>query len=206
FPRGFKNEVKALKFQQTGIAAAAKSDGHAGDGVVTVEEWEAGTPVVLSNHEIYQLAAGTLDPVASIGDLLIVCNHAQVHPRDLVIATFGNAFLARRYNRTDAHPDIIVLTGQSVDPLALPEPIIVSPESSQIRKVIGTIFTTHRLPPPAIEADREFVPLSDEKILKQTVDGARLFQVKGRSAEPIALEGQFLITREATKTLEQVKA
>lgn len=72
FPGGFKHEVNALKFQQTGIAAAAKSDGHAGDGVVTVEEWEAGTPVVLSNHEIYQLAAGTLDPVAAIGDLLIV--------------------------------------------------------------------------------------------------------------------------------------
>jgi hypothetical protein len=30
--------------------------------------------------------------------------------------------------------------------------------------------------------------------------------VKGRSAEPIALENQFLITREATKTLEDIKA
>src|ERR1035437_9310545 len=29
FPAGFKEEVKALKFQQTGIAAAARSDGHA---------------------------------------------------------------------------------------------------------------------------------------------------------------------------------
>ena len=145
FPAGFKDEVKALKFQQTGIAAAAKSDGHAGDGIVTVKEWEAGTPVVLFNHEVYQLAAGTLDPVAAIGDLLIVCNYAKVNPRNLVVATFGKSLLARRYNRMEAHPEIIVLTGQSVDPLVLPEPIIVSPESAQIRKVVGTIFAAHKL-------------------------------------------------------------
>jgi hypothetical protein len=206
FPAGFKEDVSALTFQRMGIAAAAKSDGHAGDGVVTVEEWKAGTPVVLSNHEVYQLAAGTFDPVAGIGDILIVCNHAKVNPRNLVVAVFGESLLARRYNRIDAHPEIIVLTGQSVDPLALPEPIIVSPESTQIRKVVGTVFAARALPTPALDASREFVPLADAKVLTKILDGARLFQVKGRSAEPIALEGQFLITREATKSLEEVKA
>ncbi len=206
FPRGFKDEVKALEFQQTGIAAAAKSDGHAGDGAVTVEEWETGTRIVLPNHEVYQLAAGTLDPVAAIGDLLIVCNHAKVNPRNLVVASFGKALLARRYNRIEAHPEIIILTGQAVDPLALPEPIIVSPEGAEIRKVVGTVFAAHRLPVPAMDADREFVPLLDASVLQQILDDTRLFQVKGRSAEPVALEGQFLITREAANTLEQVKA
>ena len=205
FPGGFKDEVKALKFQQTGIAAAAKSDGHAGDGVVTVEEWKAGTSIILPNHEVYQLAAGTLDPVAGIGDILIVCNHAKVNPRNLVVAVFGDSLLARRYNLIDAHPGIIVLTGQSVDPLALPDPIIVSQESAQIRKVVGTVFAARTLPMPAMDANREFVPLADANLLTKILDGARLFQVKGRSAEPIALEGQFLITREATKTLEEVK-
>ena len=90
--------------------------------------------------------------------------------------------------------------------MALPEPIIVSPESAQIRKVVGTIFVAHKLPPPILDVDREFVPLSDPTVLQRVLNGARLFQVKGRSAEPIALEGQFLITREVTKTLEQVKA
>jgi hypothetical protein len=206
FPGGFRDEVKALKFQQTGIAAAAKSDCRAGDGVVTVEEWETETPVVLPNHEVYQLAAGTLDPVAAIGDLLIVCNHAKVNPRNLVVVTFGKALLARRYNLMEAHPEIIVLTGQAVDPLALPEPVIVSPESAQVRKVVGTIFAAHTLPPPTLHSDREFVPLSDATLLQKMLDGARLLQVNGRSAEPIALEGQFLITRNATKTSEQVKA
>jgi hypothetical protein len=131
FPGGFKEEVKALKFQQTGIAAAAKSDGYAGDGLVTFEEWNATTPVVLPNHEIYQLAAGTLDLVAGIGDLIIVSNYAKINPRNLVTAVLGKSLLARRYNRLDAHPDIVVLTGQSVDPLTLPQPIIASPEGTQ---------------------------------------------------------------------------
>ena len=47
FPSGRRDEVKSLSLQQTGVAAAAKSDGLAGDGIVTVEEWQASTPVTL---------------------------------------------------------------------------------------------------------------------------------------------------------------
>ena len=32
FPCGFRDDVKACKLQKTGIAAAAKTDGRAGDG------------------------------------------------------------------------------------------------------------------------------------------------------------------------------
>lgn len=206
FPGGFRDKIKALKLEQTGIAAAAKTGAGAGDGIVTVEEWNAGTPVVLPNHEIYQLAAGTLDPVAAVGDLLIVCNHAPVHNRNLVIAAFGKALLARRYNLMDAHPGIAILTGQGSDPHALPEPIIVSPEGAKCRKVVGTIFAAHLLPIPPLNIDEEFVALADATVLEKMLDGTRLFGVKGRSAEPIALEGQFLITRDPTKTPEQIKA
>jgi hypothetical protein len=206
FPGGFREEVKALKFQQTGIAAAAKSDGFAGDGMVTVEEWNAATPIILPNHEIYQLAAGTLDPVAGIGDLLIVSNYAKVNPRNLVTAVLGKSLLARRYNQIDAHPDIIILTGQSVDPLAIPEPVIASPEGALFRKIVGTVFSAHLLPVPALDKLREVVPLSDASALIKLLNEARLFQVQGRSAEPIALDKQFLITREATKTVDEIKA
>lgn len=206
FPTGFKDEVKALKMQQTGIAAAASSDGRAGDGLVTVDEWDSATTIALPNHEVYQLAAGTLDPVAAIGDLLIVCNHGEIKPRDLVLASFGKALLARRYNRVDAHPEIIVLTGQAVDPMAIPDPIIVSPEGSVSRKIVGTVFAANRLPRPTMDPDREFIPIDDPAILQQFMDGSRLFRVEGRSAEPIALEGQFLMTRAATKNLEELMA
>jgi hypothetical protein len=204
FPDGLCGEVGALTLQQTGIAAAAKTDGRVGDGVVSVTEWDSATPVTLPDHEVFQLAEGTLDPVAGIGDLIIVCNHAKVHPRNLVLAAYGDALLARRYNRTEAHPEVVILTGQAVDPYALPEPLIIAPEAATFRKIVGTVFTAARLPVPLRGLKAEVGPLKDANILRQLLDGARLFEVKGRSAEPIALEGQFLITREAVNNASQI--
>jgi len=206
FPSGFRDDIKACTLQNTGIAAAAKTDGRAGDGVVTIKEWKTTTLITLPNHEIYQLAAGTLDPVAAIGDLVIVCNHAKVKARDLVVVAYGNALLARRYNEMEAHPQVAVLTGESVDPYALPEPLIIAPEVAEIRKIVGTLFTAHRLPIPAISPEAEIVPLKDCSVPIQMLKTARLFKVQGRSAEPIALDGQFLITSEVTKTIKDIKA
>jgi hypothetical protein len=69
FPPSQADEIKKLKLLNTGVAAAAKTDGRAGDGALSIKEWEAATPISLHNHEIYQLAAATLDPIAAIGDL-----------------------------------------------------------------------------------------------------------------------------------------
>ncbi len=206
FPEGFREDVKALTLLQTGIAAAAETGGRAGDGIVTVEEWQSTTSINLSNHEIYQLTTGTLDPVAAIGDLIIVCKHAKVRPRNLVVAAYGNSLLARRYNEMEAHPEIAVLTGQSVDPYALPEPVIVAPESAKLAKIVGTLFAAQHLPVPTLNPTAEIVALKDFNVPRQLLDGARLFEVRGRSAEPIALEGQTLLTREPATSIEQVRA
>jgi hypothetical protein len=195
FPNGHKAKVKASEMQQTGVAAAAKTDGRAGDGIVTVKEWGAGEKVVLPNHEVFLLAAGTLDPVAGIGDLIIVSNYATINPRNLVIAVSGSSLLARRLNKPENHSEIVVLTGQATDPSSLPQPVIVQPDTN-FRKIVGTLFTSHLLPVPPIDPEREFVAVPDANILEKTMRGARLFKVEGRSAEPIALEGQFLIARD----------
>ena len=194
FPGGYNTEVKSAIMQHTGVAAAAKTDGRAGDGVLTIEEWEAGEQIVLPNHEVFQLAAGTLDPVAAIGDLIIVSNYAQIKPRDLVVAVSGSALLARRLNRPENHSEIFVLTGQAVDPSTLPPPVIVPPDTN-FRKIVGTLFVAHLLPVPPFDSDREFIAVPDPSIIDQTLKDARLFKVEGRSAEPIALQGQYLITR-----------
>ena len=203
FPSGFGEEVKSLRMQNSGIAAAAKTDGRAGDGLVTVEEWETGAEITLPNHEIYQLAAGTLDPVAAVGDLLVVSNYAKVNPRNLVVAAYGSRLLARRYNELETHPGIAVLTGQSVDPYALPEPLIIAPEAALLRKVVGIIFASRYLPIPTEDRGCEIIPLRDCQVPRRMLDGARLFQVQGRSAEPIALNDQYLITRGNDTGMEQ---
>jgi SOS-response transcriptional repressor LexA len=195
FPVGYKTKVKESEMRQTGVAAAAKTDGRAGDGILTVKEWDTVDKIALPNHDVFQLAAGTLDPVAGIGDLIIVSNYAKVNPRNLVVAVSGSALLARRLNQPENHSEIFVLTGQAIDPTVIPEPIIVAPDTN-FRKIVGTLFTSHLLPVPAINQEREFVAIPDPSVLDKTLKGARLFQVEGRSAEPIALDGQFLITRD----------
>jgi hypothetical protein len=168
FPDGHKARVKKSGMQQTGVAAAAKTDGRAGDGIVTVKEWEAGDKVVLPNHDVFQLAAGTLDPVASIGDLIIVSNYAKINPRNLVVAVSGSTLLARRLNRPENHSEIVVLTGQAVDPSTLPQPVIV-PLDTAFRKIVGTLFTSHLLPVPCTDPEHEFITVPDPNILDKTM-------------------------------------
>jgi hypothetical protein len=197
FPATQKAEIKKIALFKIGAAAAAKSDGRAGDGAITLKEWQSATPVTLYNHEIYQLASGTLDPVAAIGDLLIVSNYATVTKHSLVVAAFGSQLLARRYNESDVHPDIAVLTGQTLEPHETPQPVIAPKEKLVKRKIVGTIFASHAVPPPIKALDMEIVALPDTALAQKLLNNARLFQVQGRSAEPIALDTQYLITQPA---------
>jgi len=193
FPMGHKDRVRQCVMRRTGVAAAAKTDGRVGDGIITVTEWTTGEEVRLPNHDVFQLAAGTLDPVASIGDLIIVSNYAKVNARNLVTAASGNTLLARRLNRPENHAEIAVLTGQAVDPYSIPEPVIVPPDTG-FRKIVGTLFTSHLLPLPPADSEKEFLEIPDLDILSRTLKDSRLFKVEGRSAEPVALDGQFLMT------------
>jgi hypothetical protein len=188
-------DLKKLNLVHTGIAAAAKSDGRAGDGLITIEELAQSAKVTLNNHDAYQLAAGTLEPVAAIGDIIIVSNYAKVHARNLVVVAFGDQLLARRYNETEIHPHIAILTGQATDPYALAQPVIAPLEKIAARKIVGTLFASVKLPTPPKDENAEFVVLNDLTVVNTLLQDAKLFKVSGRSAEPIALDGQFIMTR-----------
>ena len=112
FPGGHSEKIKELDFTSTGIAAAATSDGRvAGDGQIKIEEWPNVKPITLFNHSAYILNAGTLDPVANIGDIILVQNFGKARPRDLVVVAFGDKLYARRLNESEDHSDVVVLTG-----------------------------------------------------------------------------------------------
>ncbi|WP_141688388.1 hypothetical protein [Bradyrhizobium paxllaeri] len=140
FPPSHAGAVKALPLANTGIAAAARSDGRVGDGALMIEEWQSRKPVILRNHEVYQLAAGTLDPVAGLGDLLIVSNYALMTRHSLVVAAFGDHLLARRYDDSDTHPDMVVLTGQALEPPELPLPVL-APREKLVRRKTSARFS-----------------------------------------------------------------
>lgn len=135
--------------------------------------------------------------MAGVGDIIITSDYAKINERNLVTAAFGDKLLARRYNETEAHPNIAVLTGQSVDPYALAQPVIAPRERLSPRKIVGTLFAGSELPVPPTDANAEFIALTDFSVVSKLLERARLFKVSGRSAEPIALDGQYLIARDA---------
>jgi hypothetical protein len=141
-----------------------------------------------------------------MGDLLIVSSYTAVNPLDLIVTAFGKKLLARRYNETDVHPTMAVLTGQAIDPYSLPQPVIAPLERITPKKIVGTIFRPHSAPLPSMNEDNEIVALTDTVIVRKALENARLFQVDGRSAEPIALDKQFLITHQVTFNAESVMA
>lgn len=193
-------DLKVVNFFHTGVAAAAKTDGRAGDGLITLADLSEAQQVKLHNHAAYQLTAGTLDPVADIGDVIIVSNFAKVHERNLVVTAFQDQLLARRYNETEVHPHIAVLIGQATDPTSLAQPVIAPKEQIHMRKIVGTLFAKHRLPVPAKVENVEFIALADFTVVHSMLKDAKLFQVSGRSAEPVALDGQYIITQQVVMT------
>jgi hypothetical protein len=208
FPNGHKDTVKTWVMKNTGIAAAAKSDGRAGDGNLTLTELADITAIKLHNHDIYQLAMSTLEPVARLGDMLIVSNYAKVTGHSMVVASHAGQLLARRYSFSDLHPDVALLTAHTLEPHATAQPVIATKEKLSVRKIVGTVFASHFSSIPPVNPNAEVVAIADTSSVQKLLGDARLFRVDGRSAEPIALDGQFLITRDvafsqlALKTLD----
>ena len=197
FPRGHQDKIKALRFKTTGIAAAALSDGRVGDGQISLDPLPETTTVTLGKHSAYRLNIGSIDPVAGIGDVVLVQEFGHPRSSNLVVAAFGDRLYARRMTESLDHEDLIILTGQSTDPYVLPEPVIALKGKVKVNKIIGTVFASRVLPPPAASAD-EVIALGEFAPLQTILNDVDLFQVKGRSMEPIALEGQYVMTRNET--------
>ena len=193
FPQRTENALAQANLLKTGIAAAATSDGIVGDGTISIEEWEHTDKVNLHNHDAYLVNASTLEPVATIGDVVLVKNYREPSARDLVVAAYRDRFLARRLNLSDDHPGMAVLTGQSTNPYVLPSPVISPVDKLQMRRIVGTVFGAGGAAPSEDASD--VIPVYDPTEIARLLEGLRLFQVSGRSMEPIALENQLVITR-----------
>ena len=193
FPEGAHDEIAQANLFKTGIAAAATSDGVVGDGTISIEEWEKVSSFNLHNHSAYLVNASTLEPVATIGDFVLVNNYRDPDARDLVVAAHGDRFLARRLNLSEDHPGTAVLTGQSTNPYVLPPPVISPVDKLRMRRIVGTVFGAGRAALSREASD--VIPVDDQTEVVRMLEGSRLFQVSGRSMEPIALENQLVITR-----------
>ena len=204
FPNGHSQALKGLAITSTGGAAAATSDGRIGDGQIAIENWAEEKTESLFKHSAYYLNAGTLEPVATIGDVIIVQDFGEPRSRNLTVAAFGDKLYARRLNETEDHPEIILLTGQATDPYDLPEPVIAPKEKIEMRKIVGTVFMPLSLGFPAKDGNEVSVIENIAKI-EAHLKGVKLFEVDGRSMEPVALDGQYVMTRDEPMSMETLK-
>ncbi len=187
-----KEEIRKAILHRNGVAAAAATDGRIpfGDGRMTIAE-EHGEEVRLGNHDLFRLVASTLEPVAGIGDFLIVGNGMPTRPGNLVVASVGERVRARRLTVPESNPDVAVLVAQAVDPRAIGTPVIAPLNSFDCKKVVGVLFSAERYLP--VGNENEVVPVVEVADYWSLIDKGKLFRVEGRSAEPLALEGQYLI-------------
>jgi len=204
FPEGHTDRIKALAFTSTGVAAAAESDGLVGSGQIEIEEWANAKPISLFKHSAYRLNAGTLDPVADIGDIILVQDFGEPRSRNLTVTAIGDKLYARRLNETEDHTDIVILTAQATDPYALPDPVIALKSKISPRKIVGTLFMSQSTQPPQIDGN-EVSAVGDFAMVEARVKDAKLFKVKGRSMEPVALDGQYVMTVEEPLNVTTLK-
>jgi hypothetical protein len=139
--------------------------------------------------------ANTLEPVASAGDVLIVRNDPKVNAKNLVITSAGSRLCARRFDLDEANPDLAILSAQAINPYDLRAPIVIGSHAIQARKIVGVCFDRHQYFGP-LDGDDEFCQIEGESVVRNVGrDVLGLYRVEGRSAEPYALDGQYLMVR-----------
>ncbi|MEM1237109.1 MAG: S24 family peptidase, partial [Pseudomonadota bacterium] len=193
-PTAKSESLGQVQMIKTGVAAAASTDGRVGDGLISVtEQTMAGEPPVqFHNHSAFILTKPNLTPVVEPGDLLIVRNFGEPKPRNLVVAAYGDALLARRLNDAEGMTELAILTGQARNPYELPDAVTAPKHRLESRKIIGTLFTGFSSFTTENPKD-EVKLIEDGSVLSTFLSGTLLLEVSGQSMEPIALDGQKLI-------------
>lgn len=208
-PEGYQAKVRTIPLQVLGRAAAL-SDGRVADGRFDLDEFAstAHKKVVLGRHFAYRLTAQTLEPVARPGDMLLVTEPGEPPSKSLVVALSGDRVLARRFEIAENISDVAVLTAQAINPRQIAPPVIGHKATFTLHKIIGVLYEETAWGAPA-PSEMEVTECAGESLLASLAAKALgLVEVVGQSAEPHALNGQYLIVKkeipveEALKTLD----
>lgn len=206
YPPGHRDAVRSIPLQIHGRAAAL-TNGRIADGemeMVEVSENER-ERIVLGHHDAFRIAYPRLEPVAREGDVLIVAEDENPPPGSLVVAVYADQLLVRRFQVSSDHPDVAVLTAQANNPKEIASPVIAHISTVKLRKVIGVLFDPHAVPVSA-PPNCEVVDCGGDAAITKLKSGTfGLVQVVGDSAQPQALDGQFLLVRDAISPQDAFK-
>ncbi len=192
-PDGHKSAVSTLSLPLIGTAAAL-TDGRVADGCFDLSIVSAPAEVfALKDHVVFRVSEPTLEPVARPCDLLLVSEHAQVTPKSLVVAMSEDRLLARRLEIADNHSDVAVLTAHAINPRLIAPPVVAKLSTLTMRKIVGVVFD-HGKTALGIARGMEICDCGGDSIVKAAFAGLQgLVEIDGHSAEPQALDKQFLL-------------
>ncbi len=170
--------------------AAALSDGRIADGRVDLSIGSPSETIALGKHFAFRLSAVTMEPVARLGDVLLVRELKEPSSKSLVVARWENKVVARRFEISENHGDVAVLVANAVNPRRIARPIVAKRASIELHKVIGVLFDDEW----AHSAEgHEVIDCGGDGALQKLIAPIQgLVEVSGDSAEPIALDKQFL--------------
>jgi len=206
-PEGYSAKVQSIPLKVIGRAAAL-TDGRMADGRFAFDEFASTTQkkITLAQHLAYRLTAQTLEPVARPGDILLVKESGEPPVKSLVIALNGDRILARRFDIAENHSDVAVLTAQTINPRQISPPIIAHKSTFTLHHIIGVLYEEKAWGAPK-PTEMEICECMGASLLPTlTTNTMGLVEVVGQSAEPQALNGQYLIVRQEISIEEALRA
>jgi hypothetical protein len=204
-PEGRKDTVASISLPLIG-SAAALTDGRAADGCVNLTiDGKAKEIIELKTNVIYRLTTPTLEPVARPGDLLLVSEFKDPSPKSLVVARSEDRLIARRLEIADNHSDVAVLTANAINPRRIAAPIVAKLSTLTMQKIIGVLYDHGQFALGKVGPE-EVCDCGGDSHVKGAFEGMQgLVSVNGHSAEPHALDKQFLIIANPMSVAEACK-
>lgn len=205
-PEGYKAKVQTIPLRVLGRASAL-SDGRVADGIFDLDEFvvSAHKKIVLSQHLAFRLTAPTLEPVARRGDMLIVKEPGEPSAKSLVVALNDDRILARRFEIAENHSELAVLTAQAINPRQIAPPVVARKATFTLHKIVGVLYGDSTWSAPG-QSEMEVCECGGEAVFTSlAADALGLVEVVGQSAEPHALNGQYLIVKKEITAAEALK-
>jgi energy-coupling factor transporter ATP-binding protein EcfA2/SOS-response transcriptional repressor LexA len=205
-PEGYKTKVQTIPLRVLGRASAL-SDGRVADGLFDLDEFVASAhkKIVLARHLAFRLTAPTLEPVARRGDMLLVREPGEPSANSLVVALYDDRILARRFEIADNDSDVAVLTAQAINPRQIVSPVVAHKATLTLHKIVGVLYGDSTWSAPG-QSEMEVCECGGEAVFTSlAADALGLVEVVGQSAEPHALNGQYLIVKKEITAAEALK-
>jgi len=178
----------------------------AAEGRWTVADPDTDQPTEYTWPEL-EFARVTTDacaPVALAGQIAVFAPDTEVNDGDLAMVGSGPEWHLRRVFRTAlTDGEGCGWVGQTVNPLVRNvAPVVRRSDEVQLRKLVGVLYA--RMAPQdlgQVPAASEIAPMGSpwpQEVVLLRTGRASLIEVSGDSAEPVALDGQYLVVAPAS--------